>query len=490
VRRWLALACTMLACSAEPDFVVGSKKFTESVILGEIARQLVESDGHRTEHRSELGGTRILWSALVRGEIDAYPEYTGTIREEIFAGRDVSERDLARELAREGVVLGPPLGFDDSYAIGMKRETATRLRIRTLSDLAEHPEIVLGLSHEFIDRADGWPALRGRYDLRDNEVVGLDHDVAYRALEGGSVGAIDLYSTDAEIAYYRLQVLEDDLGHFPRYEALFLWRADLERERPEIARVLRSLGGRFSNERMIAMNGEAKLDRVREPEVAAGFLEREMQVRGAPEHDSLAGRLATRTGEHLVLVGLSLLLAFVVALPLGVVAAKRPLFGQLVLGAVGVLQTIPSMALLVLMIPLLGIGSYPALAAMFVYSLLPILRNTAAGLTDIPPPLRESAVALGLSPWARLRLVELPMASRSILAGVKTSAVLNVGTATIGALVGAGGYGQPILTGIRLDHVPTILEGAIPAALMALAVQGAFEWIERVVVPRGLRLPR
>ncbi len=148
----------------------------------------------------------------------------------------------------------------------------------------------------------------------------------------------------------------------------------------------------------------------------------------------------------------------------------------------------PSLALLVFMIPLLGIGEAPAIVALFVYSLLPIVRNTHAGLRGIPASLREVATALGLGPGASLRAVELPLASPAILAGIKTSAVINVGTATLGALIGAGGYGQPILTGIRLDDLRLILEGAIPAALLALGVERIFDLVEKIVVPRGLRL--
>ena len=180
--------------------------------------------------------------------------------------------------------------------------------------------------------------------------------------------------------------------------------------------------------------------------------------------------------------------AIVVAIPLGVVAARRPRLGSGILAVAGVIQTIPSLALLVFLIPWLGLGAEPALVALFLYSLLPIIRNTATGLRDIPPSLRESAEALGLPPMARLVQIELPMASRSILAGIKTAAVINVGTATIGALIGAGGFGQPILTGIRRDDLAMILqEGAIPAALLALTVQGAFDLAERFLVPRGLR---
>ncbi|MGE0747508.1 MAG: ABC transporter permease, partial [Rhodospirillales bacterium] len=202
----------------------------------------------------------------------------------------------------------------------------------------------------------------------------------------------------------------------------------------------------------------------------------------------IATRVWRRTVEHLRLVAVSLAAAILVAVPLGIVAARRPRMGQALLAAVGVIQTIPSLAILVFMIPLLGIGGPPAIVALFLYSLLPIVRNTYAGLHDVPPSLRESADAMGLNPGARLRLVELPLAARSILAGIKTAAVINVGTATLGALIGAGGYGQPILTGIRLDDVGLILEGAVPAAVLALLVQGMFEVAERRIIPRGLRV--
>ena len=201
-----------------------------------------------------------------------------------------------------------------------------------------------------------------------------------------------------------------------------------------------------------------------------------------------AGRVWQRTKEHLALVGLSLLAAIVVAVPLGVAAAKVRWLETPVLGLVSVAYTIPALALLVFMLPLLGIGAPPALAALFLYSLLPIVRNTHAGLKGIAPELAESAAALGLPARVRLRRVELPLAAPSVLAGVQTSAVINVGTATLGALVGAGGYGQPILTGIRLDDLGLILEGAVPAAVLALAVQGLFSLAGRVAVPRGLRL--
>jgi osmoprotectant transport system permease protein len=493
VRSRLALALVGLGIAAAtacngPDVRVGSKKFTESVVLGDLAQHLLSGAGFDVEHRRELGGTRILWEALLAGEIDVYPEYTGTLRQEILVGQKIAEGDaaLAAALAARGVRMGRPLGFSDSYAIGMREDTAERLGIRTLSDLARHPRVALGLSHEFLERADGWPALRARYGMPHLSVRGLDHDVAYRAVDSGSIEATDLYSTDAEIRHYRFRVLEDDLGHFPAYRAVFLYRADF----PDAGvRALDRLGDRINEEAMIAMNARAVLDRVSECQVAADFLVG--AVGGGPATcagQGLAARLRDRTIEHLFLVAVSLTAALLVALPLGILCARRRRLGAIVLGTVGVMQTIPSLALLVLFIPLLGIGALPAMAAMFLYALLPIVRNTATGLLDIPPPLRESAQALGLGSGARLRLVELPMASRAILAGIKTSAVLAVGNATLGALIGAGGYGQPILSGIRRDDTAQILEGALPAAALAILLVGLFALIERLAVPRGLRL--
>jgi osmoprotectant transport system substrate-binding protein/osmoprotectant transport system permease protein len=457
------------------DVRVGSKVFTEGVILGEVVTQELAAAGVPATHRKQLGGTQILWKALRAGEIDVYPEYTGTLAEEIFAGKQGELRAL---LAAEHVVLGPRLGFNDTYAIGMKQ--GAHPEIRALSDLARHPELRFGFSNEFMSRGDGWPALRAAYALPQSDVRGLDHDLAYRALASGAIDATDLYSTDAEIQAYGLRVLEDDRRHFPGYDAVLLYRDDLP---PAARTALARLEGRIDERAMTAMNARAKLEHVPEARVAADFL-------GGTAHvESRAGRILQTTRDHLELVALSLLLAIVVALPLGVLAAKRPRVGQGVLAVAGVVQTIPSLALLVFMIPLLGIGAAPAVVALFLYSLLPIVRNTHAGLRDIPPALREAAAAIGLEPRARLFVVELPLASRSILAGIKTAAVINVGTATLGALIGAGGYGQPILTGIRLDDVGLILEGAVPAAALALLVQGLFDLAERWLVPRGLRLP-
>jgi osmoprotectant transport system permease protein len=482
--------------AAGKNLRIASKAFTESVILAEIVTELERSNGFPAEHRAGLGGSRLVWDALVNGSIDVYPEYTGTLLDEILGGQGAPPGApeprggawLTRALAAHGVGMTEPLGFNNTYAIGLRSSRARDLGITRISDLRAHPELRFGFSNEFMSRHDGWPALQQRYDLPQAQIRGLDHELAYRALEGGDLDATDVYTTDAEIRRYGLRPLQDDLQFFKRYDAVLLYRLDIEsRVGPGAIGTLRLLQGRIDEPKMVALNARAQLDRVPQADVAADFLREAFGTVAGRSRSGATRMILTRVVEHLALVGVSLLVAILVGVPLGVLAARRRLVGQGVLAAVGVIQTLPTLALLVFMIPLFGIGALPAVVALFLYSLLPIVRNTHAGLVGIPSALRESAEALGLPPGAVLRLIELPLASPLILAGIKSAAVINVGTATLGALIGAGGLGQPIFTGVRLDDVSLILQGAIPASLLALAVQGTFELVERLVVPRGLR---
>jgi osmoprotectant transport system permease protein len=511
------LACLLLlppfafssACWAQAPqtVVVGSKAFTESIILGELVTQLIDRTGTLARHERNLGGTTVLWQALLRGGkqggVDVYAEYTGTLTQEILAGQQLkTENEVRQALERLGINMSRPLGFNDAYALGTKEDQAARLGIRTISDLGRHPDLRFAFSNEFLNRSDGWPGLRDRYRLPQHDVRGVEHALAYRGLESGAADVTDLYSTDPEIRYYRLRVLEDDLHYFPAYYAVLLYRTELKTRAKEAVNSFLQLEGRVSLAEITEMNARAKPasgERVSESRLAAAFLaanpffDSAGRAIGAATNvtsDALPRMLLALTGQHLFLVGVSLAAAVLISLPLGIGAARQPALGQAILAGVGIIQTIPSLALLVILIPLLGLGAKPALVALFLYSLLPIVRNTYTGLRDIPSSVSESAQALGLPAAARLRLVELPMAARAILAGIKTSAVVNVGTATLGGIIGAGGYGERIMTGIRLASVPIILQGAIPAAVLALVVQGLFELVERWLVPRGLRLKR
>ena len=468
---------------------VGSKALTEGVILGEMLALLAESSGHKSKHLAAMGGTQIVFQALENGAIDAYADYTGTLTQEVLKSERIrDEAGMRQALAERGIGMTNKLGFNNTYAIGMKEEMAEKLGIQTLSHLAQHPNLVFGFSNEFKGREDGWLGLKRTYQL-PQDPKGMDHDVAYRGLEAGTLHVTDLNSTDADIRFYKLRVLEDDRSFFPSYQCVVLYRLAMDKQYPEVVTAWKQLEGKFDDALMVEANARVKLDRRPEREVASNILRERLKITIAQENTShyLLWDLLRTTRDHLQLVALSLCAAVVVAIPLGIAAAKSPKFGQIILGTIGVMQTIPSMAILVFMIPLLGIGFWPAIAALFLYSLLPIVRNTYQGLTSIPHSLQESAAVLGLEPLARLRLLELPLASPMILAGVKTAAVINVGTATIGVLIGAGGYGEPILNGVRLNNHGMILQGAIPAAVLAIVIQGMFDQFEKWYVPAGLR---
>jgi osmoprotectant transport system permease protein len=479
---------------------VGSKRFTESYILAEIIQQTAKTTGEATVvHRQGLGNTAILLSALQAGSIDVYPEYTGTIAREILHLAHVPPlQELNARLAPMGLQAAVPLGFNNTYALAMRANHAAAQNIARLSDLKNHPELRFGLSQEFIGRADGWPGLKKTYAMPWAAPRGLDHGLAYEALAQNQIDIIDIYSTDAKIGKYRMRVLIDDADYFPRYDAVLLHRADLPTRLPQTWAAIASLEGRISDEAMRRMNAAAELDQKTFQSVAAGFLADASPDKSQTPADTatansfwtkLAGPDLWRlTMQHLTLVFLSLAVSVVVGVPLGILAARYSAAESIILGVTGVLQTIPSLALLAILIPVTGsIGLVPAFIALAVYALLPIVRNTHAGLTQIPTGMKQAAQALGLTPSSTLRLIELPLARTTILAGIKTSTVINVGTATIAAFIGAGGFGERIVTGLALNDNATLLAGAVPVAVMALMIEAAFTLGERRLTPEALR---
>lgn len=497
IRRLLALALIAPGlCMAQAAVNVGSKRFTESYILGEIVAQTVRGAGEAAAaHHQGLGNTGILFAALKSGAIDVYPEYTGTIAIELLGQQaGLSLDDLNRELARHGLAAAVPLGFSNSYGLAMREEHAAALGITAISQLGRHSDLQLGLSQEFLNRKDGWPALRAAYEL-PFAPRGLDHGLAYEALAAARLDVIDVYTTDAKLQRYGLRVLVDDLEFFPAYDAVLLYRRDLPQRFPRSWSALQKLEGRITSRDMIALNAQAELSGVPFGAVAKTFVEGKGRPGAVPNAGPrsfldllFAPDFLRLTGEHLLLVLVSLLLSTAAGLPLGIWAARSPPAGYAVLAVAGTVQTIPSLALLAFLITLTGtIGVLPALMALFLYGLLPVVRNTLSGLTDIAMPLKESALALGLSDWARLKHIDLPLAARSILGGIKTSAVINVGTATIAALIGAGGYGERIVAGLAVHDNAMLLAGAIPAALLALLIQWTFDALDRWVIPRALQ---
>lgn len=504
------------AAAAEP-VAVGSKRFTESYVLGEIVTQTLQAAGVPAVHRQGLGNTAILEQALARGEVLVYPEYTGTIVRELLKGEagndsNPSLAELNTRLARRGLQVAVPLGFNNTYALALREADAQRLGVATISDLAALPPATLrglrtGLSHEFLVRADGWPALAKAYGLALKPGPGLDHGLAFQALAGGQVDLIDVYSTDAQIGRLGLRVLRDDRSFFPRYDAVLLMRSELPLP---AQRALATLQGRLDEATMVALNAEAEIDRKPFADVARGFLAR-FHAAAAPTPATsmapaalaasaaapstpaatsaprpgfiarlLAPDLPRLLAEHLALVFGSLALAVAVGVPLGVWAQARPRAGAVLRSAVGLLQTVPSLALLAVLVAALGrIGFVPALLALCAYALLPIVGNTIAGLAAVPKGLVQAALALGLQRRDVLRHVLLPLAMPVLLAGVTTAAVINVGTATVAAFVGAGGLGERIVSGLAVNDPAQMLAGALPAALLAVVVQLGFGVFER-----------
>jgi osmoprotectant transport system permease protein len=510
----LCAACLFLVAlpaAAETRVVVGSKAFTEGRLVAELMAQLLEAEpGVVVERRFGLGGTQIVFTALERGQIDLYPEYTGTVWSVVLKNEELVRDPLeaytvaVRELERRhGVSCLAPLGFSNSYALAMAEASAERLGVASLSDLARVKEpIRVGMSHEFLERPDGFPGLAEAYGLDFGDVKGMEHGLAYEALASGKVDVVDTYTTDGKLLRYKVRVLEDDRRYFPPYDAVPLVRSDVLARAPVVGDALAKLAFRLDDARMRALNHRVEVEGGTFAEVARAFLAEEGLLEKssappptAPRAQGFAAYLWSRraelgklAAEHLLLTAVAVLLAIVVAVPLGVFLTRVRRMAAPVLGGAGIIQTIPSLALLAFMItvPGLGLGVRSAIAALFLYALLPIIRNTHSGISQVDADLVEAARAMGLRDRQVLWSVELPLAIPTIMAGVRTSAVIGVGMATLAAFVGAGGLGDPILTGLQLDDVRLILSGALPAALLAVVVDVILGRLERLLTPRGL----
>jgi osmoprotectant transport system permease protein len=515
------------ASGADPrSVVVASKPFGESFLLAEMFAQLLESRGIGVERRPGLGATEVAFGALRRDAIDVYPEYTGTglvaiLHETLPDSSARNSRAVFAYVSRRfaeayGVRWLPPLGFENTYAIAVRGETATRYGLRTLSDLARASRsLTAGFTADFIGRPDGLAGLArahggaggagGVGGMRFRATRPLSPALKYQALANGGVDVIDGYSTDGLLVRYDLVTLEDDKGFFPPYEAAALVSGRLARDRPEAIAALTLLSGRLDERLMRRLNRRVEVDRADVATVAADAL-REVGVlpEGEPvlrvaqnDRAGVASFLHARRGvmlaqtlRHLLLVLGALAAAIVVAVPVGLALERARRVAEGTIGVLGVIQTIPSIALLAFMIPLFGIGVAPALVALWLYALYPIARGTYAGVRNADPEAVEAAEALGATPRQRLLWVRLPLAAPVIMAGVRTAAVITVGAATLAAFIGAGGLGEPIVEGLALADTRLILSGAIPAALLALIVDGALALVERRVRPAHLREPQ
>lgn len=490
------------------EIVVASKPFGESFILAEMFAQVLESKGFRVSRRPGMGATEVAFTALRNNSIDVYPEYTGTGLIAILhadpAGDPASVfgKVSSEFLNRFQVRWLPPLGFENTYAIAVRRNTADRYKLRTLTDLAAvSSELVAGLTPDFIGRKDGLPGLQGAYALRFKDVRPLAQAVKYQALASGAVDVIDGYSTDGLIARYDLVVLEDDRRFFPPYQAAAIVSPRMQSEMPNAIAALTELSGRLDVGTMRRLNARLEVGGEPVEQVARSELA-SLGLVGSQQHEVLVATargsfvqymwdrrapLGSALARHSLLVLVAVIAGIVVAVPLGLWLEQMPRAAEPLIRGAGVLQTIPGIALLAFMVPLIGVGIWPALVALWLYSLYPILRTTYSGVRDADPQAVYAARALGMTPGQILRYVRLPLAAPTILAGIRTAAVIAVGTATLAAFIGAGGLGEPIATGLALADTRLILSGALPAAALALVVDGVLAAIENVTTPEPLR---
>lgn len=483
--RGLAFSLLLAAVpAAAQPVVVGSKNFTENYILAEIAAQLLEEHGYEVDRRLGLNGTRISFEALTNRAIDVYPEYSGTISEVILAQPELeSWADIEAALAERELILLPPLGFDNTYAIAATGAAAERHGLARISDLRGVAGLRVAFPHEFLNRQDGWPGLRERYGL-SLTVRGIEHGLAYEAMERGRIDLTAVYSTDGEISRADLVILEDDRDYFPEYRATFLARADLP---PEVRELLAGLAGRLDNERMQELNLAAIQRENSIRGVASAFLREEGLASGETVEAGFLPQLWQNTRRHLKLTATALALAIAVGVGIAVLVHRHRGISNGFLYVTGLLQTIPSIALLALLIPLVGVGQTPAIIALFLYSLLPIARNTVTAMQAIPPAFRQVAAAMAMTRLEELRYVFLPLAMPHVLSGIRTAAIISIGTATLAAFIGAGGLGDPIVTGLALNDSTLILHGAIPAACLAILTELLFGALERRLVVPHLR---
>jgi osmoprotectant transport system permease protein len=482
--RLLLPAILSFTTAAADPLVIGSKNFTENYILAEASAQLLESRGIEVQRRFGLNGTKIVFEALRNRSIDFYPEYTGTISEVILEIPDLSTDEAIRQaLAQQELIMLSPLGFNNSYAIAVSADFARQENLQNISNLLRVGRVRVGLPHEFLSRNDGWPGLKARYKL-DLTATGIEHSLAYEAMANANIDVTAVYSTDGEILRSKLVLLDDDLNYFPQYRAAFFARRDLA---ADVRTILESMSGRINDRRMQQLNLRALDPDVSFADVASGFLIEEGLIDSAQDVPGFMARLLRNTRQHLKLTGIALLLAVFAGVGIAAAVHRNRRAASAFLYFAGLMQTVPSIALLALLIPWFGIGETPAIVALFLYSLLPIARGTITAMLAIPPGYRLVAAAMAMTPRQETRYVLMPLSMPHVIAGIRTAAVISIGTATLAAFIGAGGLGDPIVTGLALNDSSMILQGAIPAAVLAILTELAFNGLERWLVAPHMR---
>ena len=491
---------------ASSEIKIASKNFPESNILAEISSQLLEAHSFKVIRKFGLAGTMICFESVKNGEVDFYPEYTGTISEAILkSDKRLTNAEINVQLTDFNLQLGPSFGFSNTYALAMRKSMAEKNNISKISHLDGNFKFKYGFSYEFLKRKDGFQKLAEKYSLKVNP-IGLEHALSYKAIAEKKLDVIDVYTTDAELLRYSLTTLKDDKKFFPDYNALLLFNKNIDKRAITILKLLTSS---INEKEMQNLNSMAVLEKKTYEQIALGFLQSKKIQGFIGKNDNVTDnnlsddkslndhltvnrwkKLWERLQRHIFLTFTSVMAAILFALLVSVLIYQNKFFAGPILYMAGLFQTIPSIAVLAFMIPLLGTGIKPAIAALFLYSLLPIFRSTNSALSSIDPALREVGYSIGLTRFQILRLVEIPLAVPNILAGIRTATIISIGTATLAAFIGAGGLGESIFTGVALNDPVLILEGALPAALLAIFTELIFELVERKLIPGHLRMKK
>ena len=491
-----------------PPLVIGSKTFTENILLGELLAVLLEEKyQQKVERKLNIGGTKLVFDALNSKQIDVYPDYTGTGYTMILKLSGETRAEKIYQIVKQNFLKkfqihwSPPLGFNNTYTLALQKDDARFKSVNQISELkGKEQNLSLAVGHEFMEREDGYDSFTRMYQLNfpKNKIHTMNPALMYSALKNKKADLIMAYSTNGKIKSYNLKTLEDDKNFFPPYHAAYLTRLGVLKQFPSLKKAFQELKGNINEKEMTNLNYQMEQRKDKPALLAKNFLIKKNILNKKIvqfKKQNLIGYYFSKRDyffkifiEHLVLTFSALFLSLFLSIPIGILSARKKSLEKIVFPIVNTFQTIPGLALLGLLIPFLGIGYAPAILTLFIYSLLPLIRNTYEGIKGVDRDCIEVSIGMGLTPWQVLKKVEIPMALPVIIAGVRTSTVIVVGTATLAALVGAGGLGDPIFRGIATVNSKLIFLGAVPAALLAIVLDKALSLTEKILVSKGLRL--
>ena len=492
------------------EVTIGSKIFTENILLAEMLAVLLEENyNFKVIRKFNLGGTKLVFDALRNKEIDIYPEYTGTGYTMILKmSGETQPKKTYRIVKKEfldqfNLMWSLPLGFENTYALAVRDSDPRFKNIHSISQLKGKTNFLnIAAGHEFMERKDGFSNFIKKYQLhfQEDKIWTMNQGLMYSALKNKKMDMVMAYSTDGRIQAFDLKTLKDDKRFFPAYGAAYLTRREFLDQNPKIKKAFKELEGSIAEKEMIFLNNQVDQLKYDGAQAVKNFLIKknllEEDIQNLKQEGWLDYYLSKKEYffkifyEHLLLIFVSLFFALLLAVPIGLWASYNIRVEKFVFLIVNTLQTVPSLALLAIFIPFLGIGFLPAVVTLFIYSLLPIIRNTFEGVKNIDRVFISAGAGIGLNSWQILRHIQIPLALPMILAGVRTSAVIVVGTATLAAFIGAGGLGDPIFRGIAALNSKLIFLGAVPACLLAILIDRLLAFSETVIIPKGLKLEK